>query len=173
MRNAKNYFKAITCSVLVVASSYASAADKQFQPERFFAGHTRSKGVFENTVGKARQQFTTDCHGIVRGDILALAQQFRYGDGHTQQRHWQIRRLDSTHYEGRAEDVVGVARGAVVGNAFHFSYVVAAKPGNPLFNVELDQTMTLRRDGVLENHATIRKLGFTISRVTEFFRRAD
>lgn len=173
MSNRQRYFSAIACSVLLFAGSRASAADQQFQPEQFFAGHTRSNGVFENSVGKRRQQFTTDCRGTVDANVLSLAQKFRYEDGHAQQRHWQIRRLDRTHYEGRAEDVVGIARGEVAGNAFHFTYVVAIKPGNPLFDVQLDQTMTLRRDGVLENHATIRKLGFTISRVTEFFRRAD
>ena len=52
---------------------------------------------------------------------------------------------------------------------FHFAYTVALKPGNPLFNVRLNQTMTLQRDGTVENRATIRKLGVVLSRVTERF----
>ena len=150
-----------------------SAAETQFHPEKFFAGHTRSTGVFRNAVGKPEERFATDCHGKLHGNVLQLDQRFRYDDGRTQERHWQIRRVDATHYLGRANDVVGEARGEVTGSSFHFIYTVALDPGNPLLNVRLDQTMTLRRDGILENHATIRKIGVPFSRVTEQFRRVD
>ncbi len=56
---------------------------------------------------------------------------------------------------------------------FHFTYTIALKPGNPLSNVQLNQTMTLRRDGIVENRARIRALGVPLSRVTEQFRRVD
>ncbi len=149
----------------------ASAAGTQFRPERFFAGHTRSSGVFRNSIGKPEQRFTTECRGRVRGDTLWLDQVFRYDDGRTQERHWQIRRVGADRYIGRANDVVGEARGQVTGSTFDFSYTVELKQGNPLFNVRLEQKMTLRPDGKVENHATIRKLGFLLSRVTEEFRR--
>ena len=77
--------------------------------------------------------------------LFGLDQHFRYKDGHTQDRHWQIRRIDDRHYLGRANDVVGAARGEVIGATFRFSYIVALKP--PSFHVRLDQTMTLLRDG--------------------------
>ena len=67
--------------------------------------------------------------------------------------------------------VVGAARGEVIGATFRFSYIVALRP--PSFHVCLDQTMTLLRDGSVENRATIRKLGFPLSRVRERFQRVD
>lgn len=109
----------------------------------------------------------------MRQGTLYLDQHFRYADGRTQERHWQIRRVGATRYLGHANDVVGEARGAVDGASFHFAYTVAIKPGNGFYNVQLEQTMTLRRDGTVENQATIRKLGIPISRVTEQFRRAE
>ncbi len=150
-----------------------SAAERQFRPEKFFSGHTRSTGVFRNTIGKPEQRFTTDCRGETRGITLYLDQLFRYDDGHTQERHWQIRKVDATHYIGRANDVVGDARGEVTGSSFHFAYTVALNAKNPLLNVRLDQTMTLRPDGTVDNQATIRKVGLPLSRVTERFRRVD
>lgn len=147
------------------------ARETQFEPEKFFAGRTRSSGVFRNNIGKPQQHFTTECRGRVLGSTLRLDQSFRYDDGRRQERHWEIRRLDANHYRGRANDVVGEARGEVAGSIFHFKYIVALKPGNPLFNVQLDQTMMLRQDGLVENHATIRKLGFPLSRIIEKFRR--
>lgn len=159
---------------LFMARMEAVGADQpQFAPEKFFAGRTHSSGVFENTIGKPRQRFTTECRGRLRGNTLLLDQLFHYDDGRTQERHWQIHRIDATHYDGRANDVVGVARGEVSGSTFRFRYVVALKPGNPFLNVRLDQFMTMRPDRILENHATIRKLGFTISRVSERFWRGE
>ncbi|MGI8481434.1 MAG: DUF3833 family protein [Chthoniobacterales bacterium] len=160
-------------ATLLVITTTVSARELQFQPEKYFAGRTRSTGVFRNTIGKPEERFSTNCRGRMRGSTLYLDQRFRYDDGRTQERHWQIRRVDATHYLGRANDVVGAARGAVTGSSFHFVYTVALNRGNPLLNVRLDQTMTLRRDGILENHATIRKIGVPVSRVTEQFRRVD
>lgn len=156
----------------MTALSTIDAMEPGFAPEKFFAGRTHSRGVFANTIGKPRMNFTTECVGHLRGGILHLDQLFRYDDGHTQARHWQITRTDATHYTGTANDVVGTARGEVNGPSFHFNYVVALKPHNPFFHVRLDQVMTLLPNGTVENHATIRKLGFTISRVTESFARA-
>jgi len=164
---------AFAAGVLLGIISSAGAAETPFRPERFLDGHTRSSGVFQNTVGKRQQRFTTECRGRRRGDTLFLDQRFRYDDGRTQDRRWQIKRVDAVHYVGRANDVVGVARGEVDSATFRFAYTVALKPGNPLFNVRLDQTMTLQRDGTLQNYATIRKFGVVLSRVTERFRRVD
>jgi len=58
---------------------------------------------------------------------------------------WQIRRLDAVRYVGRANDVVGQAHYKVDGATFQFAYTDALKPGNRLFHVRLDQTMTLQR----------------------------
>lgn len=145
----------------------------RFAPERFFAGRTFSSGVFENVAGKPRERFRTVAHGRLRGDVLTLRQKFTFENGRTQERLWQIRRVGNGEYEGVANDVVGVARGRATGNTFRFRYTVALKPGNPLFNVRLDQVMTLRVDGVLENRAVISKLGVKVSEVTEQFRRVD
>jgi hypothetical protein len=163
----------LLAALLIISALDTAAAEMQFRPEKFFAGRTRSSGVFANTVGKPRQRFTTESRGRRRGDTLWLDQIFRYDDGRTQRRRWQIRRIDAVHYVGRANDVVGEARGKVDGATFQFDYTVALKPGNPLFHVRLDQTMTLQRDGTVENRATIRKLGVVLSRVTERFRRVD
>ncbi len=163
----------LLAALLVSSTPDAAGAETSFRPEQFFSGRTRSSGVFANTVGRPRQRFTTECRGRRRGDTLWLDQIFRYDDGRIQQRRWQIRRIGAVRYVGRANDVVGEARGKVDGATFQFAYTVALKPGNPLFNIRLDQTMTLQRDGTVENRATIRKLGVVLSRVTERFRRVD
>lgn len=144
-----------------------------FDPIAFFTGRTRSWGVFENRAGEPTRRFSTVCDGRRDADgALRLDQTFLYEDGTTQQRHWRIRRLDAHRYEATANDVVGRGEGEAYGNAFHWEYTVALKPGNPLFNVRLKQWMYLQSGGrTMVNRASVSKLGIALAQVTEEFRR--
>lgn len=62
----------LLAALLISSAPDAAAAETRFRPEQFFAGRTRSPGVFENTFGKPRQRFTTKCRGRMRGDTLWL-----------------------------------------------------------------------------------------------------
>ena len=143
-----------------------------FDPMAYFAGHTRSWGVFENRAGDPSRSFTTDCTGRREGDTLVLDQTFTYEDGQTQQRHWRIRRVDAHRYEATANDVVGVGTGEAYGNAFHWEYTVALKPGNPLENVRLKQWMYLQSDGrTVLNRGSVNAFGIEVAQIAESFQR--
>ena len=172
------------CSLAVVLLAWALAGCASVPPEHFagtkpafdpvayFTGHTRSWGVFENRAGEPSRSFTTDCVGRAEGGTLRLDQTFTYEDGRTQERHWTIHRVDAHRYEAMANDVVGTGMGEAYGNAFHWEYTVALKPGNPLYNVRLRQWMYLQADGrTVLNHATVNKLGVEIAQVAESFQR--
>ena len=59
---------------------------------KFFTGHTRSWGVFENTKGEPTEVITTETWGrIVRGE-LHLEQDLRIGGKPRSHRSWIIRR---------------------------------------------------------------------------------
>jgi hypothetical protein len=83
-----------------------------------------------------------------------------------------MRRVDARHFEASANDIVGTARGEARGNAFVWSFTLATKPGDPLFNIRMTQHMYLQPDGrTLINRDTVRKFGLIIAHVTEEFRR--
>lgn len=143
-----------------------------FFPEQYFEGRTESRGFFETRNGLPRAAFSTRATGHRQGGALVLRQQFTYANGRTQKRHWRVRRLDAHRYEATADDVVGIARGQAFGSTFHWRYVVALAPGNPLRHVALEQWMTLQEDRrTVSNRAIIRKWGVRIGMVTEVFRR--
>lgn len=149
-----------------------AGSQPRFEPEKFFAGRTRSWGVFENRAGNPTQRFTTVATGRNEKSGLVLHQTFTYQNGTSQERTWHIRRIDAHHYRATANDVVGVATGEAYGNLFHFKYTVALKPGNPLYNVRLEQWMYLQdRGAAMVNRAKITKFGITLATVTEYFRR--
>ncbi len=144
----------------------------EFDPIKYFTGHTHSWGVFENRAGNPSKSFTTDCVGRTDGDMLRLDQTFVYEDGSRQERHWRIRRVDAHRYEATANDVVGSGTGEAYGNAFHWEYTVALKPGNPLFNVRLRQWMYLQPDGrTVLNRGSVNSFGFEVAQVAESFQR--
>ncbi len=144
----------------------------EFEPTRFFAGHTSSFGVMENRGGMPRQIVTTKTVGRWEGDTLRLEQDLFLGDGKPQHRSWRIRKLDAHRYEATANDIVGTVQGEAYGNAFHWSFTLALSPGNPLANVRMSQWMYLQPDGkTMVNHSTIRKFGIVVAQVTEQFRK--
>ena len=139
--------------------------------EDYFAGKTEAWGIFEDRFGKLRRQFKVDIDGTWDGEELTLVEDFVYADGELQQRVWRIRKIDEHRYEGRADDVIGVAEGTAYGNALNWRYVLALPIGDNVWNVTFDDWMFLQEGDVLINRATVSKFGFTLGEVTLFFRK--
>ena len=139
-------------------------------PLALFTGKTHSSGVFENRAGQPSRRFRTACVGTMEGDVLRLDQDFTYDDGHHQQRHWRIRRVDAHRFEATGKDVVGTGSGVAFGVGFRWEYTVSLKPGNPLYNVRLKQWMYLQPGGkTLLNRGTICTFGVEVAQISEEF----
>ena len=145
-----------------------------FDPLKFFTGHTRSWGVFENMRGEPTQRIRTETWGRMVGGVLHMEQDLYIGTRPRSHRSWRMRRIDAHHFTATANDVVGTARGVASGNAFFWSFTLALKPGNPLCNVRMTQRMYLQPDGrTMINRDTIRKFGIAVAGVTEQFRKDE
>ncbi len=150
-----------------------AGSNPAFDPVRFWTGHVQSWGVLEDRSGAPSDIVTTDCRGESEGaDGLHMVQRLTLGDGTVQMRDWHMRRTGPATVQATANDMVGVADGVAAGRAFHWSWTLATKPGNPLFDVTMDQWMYLMDDGAMVNRTTIGKLGVTLAEVTEQFQRA-
>lgn len=157
------------CSAPMRVQSFA-APGPQFDPVRFFTGHTRSWGVLENRSGAPTGRVETDCHGEAEGpDGLHMVQLLKMADGTVRTRDWRMRRTGPHSYQATANDMVGTATGEAAGRVFHWRWVLATDPGNPLKNVALEQWMYLMEDGAMVNRTVISKLGITLAEVTEQF----
>ena len=137
-------------------------------PISFFTGHVRSWGVLERS-GAPSDVVTTDCTGTVDADgSLHMVQTLDVG-GDPSRREWRMRPVGPGQYEATANDMVGTAHGEASGRAFHWTWTLATRPGNSLFNVTMDQWWYAFDDGTVVNRTTISKLGFTVAQVTEHF----
>ena len=160
------------CASQKTSDSSLARKGPALDPVAFFTGRTTSEGVMENSVNGSKRRITTRTRSHWEGATLRLEQDLAFSDGTRQHRSWRIRKLDRHHYEATANDIVGTARGEASGNAFHWSFILALSPGNPLANVRMTQSMYLQPDGrSLINHTTIQKFGIAAAQVTETFRR--
>jgi len=143
----------------------------ELRPEDYFAGKTRAWGIFEDRFGNLKREFVVDITGEWDGTTLTLTEDFDYSDGEQEQRIWRITRTGDGLYEGRADDVVGVARGVALGKALNWSYDLMLKVGDSTIKVRFDDWMFLQPGGVLINRADVSKFGIRLGTVTLFFAR--
>jgi hypothetical protein len=141
-----------------------------FDPVAFFDGHTHSWGVIESRSGAPTERVVTDSHGEMAGaDRLHLVQRLSFQDGTTQRRDWVLWRSGPDRFDATANDMVGTARGHVDGPMFHWQWVLARSPGNPLMNLTMQQWMYRMDDGSVTIRTTVSKLGVIVAEVTEQF----
>jgi hypothetical protein len=143
----------------------------RFRLEDYFVGRTTAWGLFQDRFGRVRRSFRAEIAGRYDAGVLTLVEDFTYDDGERQQRVWQITPQGDGSYRGRADDVVGIARGEALGNAVHWQYELELPVGERVWQVSFDDWMLLQDDAVVINRATVSKLGLTLGEVTVFFQK--
>ena len=139
----------------------------------YFNGIVDAWGVFTDRSGRVVKRFKVvmDCQW--QGDEGVLDEAFTYSDGTQQRRIWRLKALPNGRYEGRADDVVGMATGQTKGNAFQWQYTLALPVDGKVWEVQFDDWMYLMNDRVMLNKAVMSKLGVTLGEVTLSFSRRE
>lgn len=136
---------------------------------QYFNGTLDAYGVFTDRSGKVVKRFTVVMRCSWNGDEGVLDEDFAYADGTTQKRIWRLQHLGNGRYEGRADDVVGVARGQTAGNAFRWGYTLALPVEGRVWEVQFDDWMYLMDPRVMLNKAAMSKFGIALGEVTLSF----
>jgi hypothetical protein len=148
----------------------AASLTPPFDPMTFFDGHTRSWGVIENRSGAPTGVITTNSQGQLDATAhLRMVQHLSFQDGTSMDRTWSLWRTGPQQYEATANDMIGTAKGISDGSKFHWQWLCARSPGNPLMNVEMEQWMYQLSDGSAMIRTTVSKLGFILAEVSEHF----
>ncbi len=148
----------------------ATGGSPAFDPVAFFDGQTQSCGVIESRFGVSTELIVTNGQGQRDGTgRLRMVQRLSFQDGTTQERDWTLWRSEPDHFKATANDMVGTAEGEASGRVFHWQWVLARSPGNPLMNVTMQQWMYRMEDGSVTVRTTVTKLGFIVAEVTEQF----
>lgn len=164
----------LSCSAVPV-SNYAGQTP-EFDLMTFFDGKTRAWGQFQGRNGELKRRFTVNITGTVsetkQGKQLLLEEYFVYDDGETQHRLWTIVEVAPKRYEGRASDVIGIAKGYASGPVLNWHYTLNLPYKDDSIHVKFDDWMYLQDEHTLINRAEVTKFGFTVGEVTLFFRKS-
>ncbi len=139
--------------------------------KRYFDGEMTAHGIFSDRSGKVVRRFTVQMTATWNGDDGVLDEHFTYSDGETQRRVWKLKSLGGGRYEGRADDVVGVAQGVASCNALNWRYTLALPVDGRVWEVQFDDWMFQMDDKVMLNKAEMSKFGVRLGEVTLAFHK--
>ncbi|MCC9596550.1 MULTISPECIES: DUF3833 domain-containing protein [unclassified Rubrivivax] len=151
-------------------ADYAAETPK-LDLKTFFDGEMTAHGIFSDRSGKVVRRFTVQMTGTWSGDDGVLDEHFTYSDGKTERRVWKLKSLGNGRYEGRADDVVGVAQGTAAGNALNWRYTLRLPVDGSVYEVQFDDWMFQMDDKVMLNKAEMSKFGVRLGEVTLAFHK--
>jgi hypothetical protein len=140
---------------------------------QYFNGTLDAYGQFADRSGQVVRRFTVLMKCSWNGNQGVLDEDFTYSDGKKERRVWRLTRLADGSYEGRADDVVGIATGKESGNAFYWTYTLALPVDGKVYDVQFEDWMYLIDEKVMLNKAVMSKFGVRLGEVTlAFVKRA-
>jgi len=139
----------------------------------YFNGPLVAHGVFQDRSGQVVRRFVVEMTGSWNGNQGVLDERFTYSDGKTERRVWRLTDLGEGRYEGRADDVVGVAQGVARGNALNWRYTLRLPVDGKVVEVQFDDWMYLVDERVMLNRAEMSKFGIRLGEVTLSFTKTS
>ena len=140
---------------------------------RYFSGTLDGWGMFQDRSGKVIKRFHVVIEASWDGPQGTLDERFTWSDGleggNPARRVWTLTDLGGGRFVGRADDVVGEARGEASGNALRWRYVLALPVDGKVYHVDFDDWMFLMDDKVMLNRSSMSKWGFGLGDVTLTF----
>lgn len=156
------------CASAPVPADYA-AERPVLDLKTYFNGELQAHGIFTDRSGKVARRFTVQMTGTWTGAEGTLDERFTYSDGKTERRVWRLQDLGGGRWSGRADDVVGEARGQAAGNALNWRYTLRLPVDGTVYEVDFDDWMYLVDDRVMLNRAVMSKFGIRLGEVTLSF----
>lgn len=150
-----------------------AASQPAFDLREYFDGQIKAWGQFEKRDGTIARRFEVDIDATWQGNIGTLDERFVYDDGSTEQRIWTLTDLGNGRFEGRADDVIGIANGISNGSVLRWQYTLRLPVGETSYDVQFDDRMFRYDDQHMMNRATVKKFGFRVGEVTLFFQKVQ
>lgn len=142
-----------------------------FELFEYFNGKSIAWGMIQDYTKFQTRRFEVSIIGTVDGDTLTLVEDFVFDDGEESQRIWHIERLGSGQYQGRADDIVGIATGVEVGNALRWQYDFELQLEDSSVVVAFDDWLYRQDEGHVFNLTKIKKFGIEVGQITLFFQK--
>ena len=143
-----------------------SGEEPKINLREFFDGDIYALGIVQDRSGQVIKRFKVDIKAYWNGNKAILDEKFVYSDGTKSSRVWELKEIGASKYEGRADDVVGIASGETAGNTFYFEYDLDLPVGDTKYKVNFEDWMYLLDKNTLLARSYMNKWGFNLGEVT-------
>jgi len=143
-----------------------SGEEPKINLKEFFNGKIYALGIVQDRSGKVIKRFKVDIKAFWEGNKGFLDEKFIYSDGEKDSRLWELNKIGKSTYEGRAEDVVGIANGESLGNVFYFEYDLDLPVDDTTYKINFEDWMYLLDENTLLARSYMSKWGFDLGEVT-------
>lgn len=178
--NRRLVFALAAAAAAAVTAGCAGPVPADYAAERplldlrsYFDGDLTAHGMFTDRDGRVVRRFTVAMTGRWEGAQGTLDERFTYSDGRAERRVWHLTDLGGGRFEGRADDVVGVANGRAAGNALNWRYVLRLPVDGRTWDVDFDDWMVRIDERVVLNRAVMSKFGLRLGEVTLAFTKGQ
>ncbi len=137
----------------------------------YFEGDVKAWGMVQDYTEQQTRRFEVDIVGTVEGNKITLVEDFVFDDGELDQRIWVITKLEDGSYQGKAEDIIGVATGQEQGNALQWKYDFELKMDDSTITVTFDDWLYRQDEKHVFNLTKIKKFGVEVGTITLFFQK--
>lgn len=145
----------------------------EFDLQKFFTGELKGWGLVKDWRGKVTQRFSVELDGNWQQNKGTLYELFKYADGRTQERIWQLETVEGGTSIGTANDVIGFAKGRQSGFAFNWSYQLLIDTTDGPIEVSLNDWIYQIDNNALVSEAQIKKFGINVGEVLVFIVKQD
>ncbi len=157
----------------ISAESAAFALDRPFILEEFFVGRTVGVGHFSIPLLSLKREMIVRTQGEWNGRVLTLREDFDFEDGEKDHKTWRFTRKAEGRYEGRREDVVGIAEVQQVGRVVRLDYEADVRgQDGTVTRLGFHDTIGYSSSGGVYNIASVTRYGLPIGDVKLGFLRA-
>ncbi|MEO9820265.1 MAG: DUF3833 family protein [Paracoccaceae bacterium] len=148
------------------------ADGQQFDIRQHLNGPMVCEGVIYGPTGRVSSRFVANFDISWDGNDGAMKEHFRYDDGTTRDRAWQLTVDDEGRILAKANDVVGVGEGIQKGSAVRLKYRFRLPDDAGGHILDTVDWMYLAPNGAIVNRSQFRKFGFKVAELVATMRPA-
>ncbi|MEM8690586.1 MAG: DUF3833 family protein [Pseudomonadota bacterium] len=131
------------------------------------------EGVIYGPTGRVSSRFVADFDVTWEGNTGVMREHFKYDDGSTQDRAWNLTLGNDGQVKATAEDVVGTGEGRQAGGSLQLKYRIKLPESSGGHVLDTVDWMYLAPNGTIINRSQFRKYGLKVAELVATMRRVE
>ncbi len=145
----------------------------EFELREHLKGPILCEGVIYGPTGRVSSRFVADMNARWDGNVGVMTEKFRYDNGETQDRAWQLTLGNDGSIKAEAEDVVGTGTGQQTGAGVQLKYRIRLPEKSGGHVLDATDWMYVVGNGTIINRSQFRKYGIKVAELVATMRRKD